>query len=190
MYVIIDKPIDGMLDYFRNAGLNVSRIFSSIKEARDTVLMQIMKSKMIVVDTGTGQFTNMTARAELIDLLGIGDDENKVTVFYSDSVIRSEVGYSREVEDKQIEWVKYQSTAQVVAYMLSTKKDDNYIKDSEYSNSAKIVENLRCRGVKVDTSNTENAHLGECQINTSDIISKQTGDSGEYKLLEGYVIEI
>lgn len=189
LYMIVDKPIDGMLQYFRNYGLNVSRIFSSIKEARDVVLMQVIKSKMVVIDTGTGRFTSMASRNELTDLLGIGDDDNSTIVFYSDSVIKTEVEYSKELENKQVNWVKYKSTAQVLAYLLKNKGKEEYVPDGEYTKAAEIVEDLRHRGFGVQDA-LERVNIGEVQINTSDIINKQAGKNSEYNEIPGYVIEV
>lgn len=190
LYMIIDKPIDGMLHYFRSYGLNVSRIFSSIKEARDVVLMQVIKSKLIVIDTGTGRFTSMASRNELTDLLGIGDDDNSTIVFYSDSVIKTEVEYSRELENKRVDWVKYKSTAQVLAYLLKNKGKEEYVPDGEYTQAAKIVEDLSHKGFKLSDEALDMVNMGEVQINTSDIISKQTGENSEYSEIPGYTVEL
>lgn len=190
LYMIIDKPIDGMLHYFRSYGLNVSRIFSSIKEARDVVLMQVIKSKLIVIDTGTGRFTSMASRNELTDLLGIGDDDNSTIVFYSDSVIKTEVEYSRELENKRVDWVKYKSTAQVLAYLLKNKGKEEYVPDGEYTQAAKIVEDLSHKGFKLSDEALDMVNMGEVQINTSDIISKQTGENSDYSEIPGYTVEL
>lgn len=189
LYLIVDKPIDGMLEYFRNYGIKVSRIFSNIKDARDTLLMQIEPTKVVVIDAGTGRFANMAARKDLIDLMGISDEDNKTTVFYSDLIIKSEVEYSPEVQSKSMEWVRYQSTAHVVAHLLQNKKKIKFIEDGEYADASPIVENLKIKGFKNKVP-AEPVKLGAVQINTSDIISRGRATDDGYSLLQEYKIEL
>ena len=61
LYLIIDKPVHGILKYIRESGLKVSNMFSNIKEAKDAVLMQTEPTRIVVVDTGTGRFTTPSA---------------------------------------------------------------------------------------------------------------------------------
>lgn len=188
LYAIIDKQIDGLLNYFRNFGINVSKIFYNIKDARDALLMQIEPSKIIVIDTGTGRFANMAARKDLIDLMGISDEENHTTVFYSDSIIKTEVEYTKEVKDKQIEWVKYNSTAGVVAYLLQKMPGTEYVIDGGYSKAAEISKTLKLKGFK-DNTWTNNS-LGIVQINTSEINHMCDSDTAPYTLLNAYDLYI
>ena len=188
LYVIMDKHVDGTLEFFRNFGLNVSRIFNNISDARDVLMMQIQPSRIVVVDTGTGRFTSMTSRKELIDLMGISDEENKTTVFYSDSVIKKEIEYAKEVEDKYIEWIKYTSTSMVLATLLQYGVSERYIIDNEYKEVAPVVKTLNCHGVAL--KDIEKVNIGPVIINTSDIVSKQTEEIDGYEMLEEYVISI
>ena len=188
LYAIIDRPIDGLLNYFRDYGVNVSKIFNSIKDARDALLMQIEPSKIMIIDTGTGRFANMAARKDLIDLMGISDEENQTLVFYSDSVIKTEVEYTKEVKDKQIKWVKYKSTAGVVAYMLQNMPGNEYVNDGGYKPAAEPVKSNQHMGYK-DNSFTKSS-LGMVQINTSDIASMHDCDTAPYSLLDAYDVYI
>lgn len=188
LYMITDKPINGVIKYFDNFGVKVSKVFSNIQDARDVLLMQIHPSKVIVVDTGTGRFTNMSARKDLIDLMGISDDENLTTVFYSDSVIKTEVEYNSEVEDKQIDWYKYKSTAHVLAYLLQCSSTENYVLDGETADIVDISEDLTFKGITLTTY--EKSNIGNVQINTSDIVAKQQVESDEYELMDEYLIEV
>ena len=188
LYVIMDKHVDGTLEFFRNFGLNVSRIFNNISDARDVLMMQIQPSRIVVVDTGTGRFTSMTSRKELIDLMGISDEENKTTVFYSDSVIKKEIEYAKEVEDKYIEWIKYTSTSMVLATLLQYSMSERYIIDNEYKEVAPIVKTLACRGTAL--TGTEKVNIGSVLINTSDIVAKQTEEIDGYEMLEEYTVNV
>lgn len=129
LYLIADKTYPGMLSYFRHYGSKVTRIFNNIKEAKDSLIMQIEPCKIVIIDSGTGKFTSMSARKSLMELLSISDDDNRIAIFYTDSVIMSEAKNTAVVEDKDITWHKYRTTADVLATLLQNLKKENYIYD-------------------------------------------------------------
>ena len=134
LYLVIDKPVEGLLNYFRMSGVNVSNIYSDIGEAKNEVIMQSDPLRIVIVDTGLGKFTTTTMRAELIDMMGISDDQNRTTVFYTDSALKVDTLHTLGKSGKDIDWFKYQSTALVVATLLSYNED--YILNSESDNLA------------------------------------------------------
>lgn len=134
LYIVADRVLPGELEYFRENGVSVSQIFNSIEDASTALIMQVMPTRLVVIDTGNGRFTNMAARRQLIDMLGIGADaETDVSVFYTDTVIKAEVDNAEHVERDMIDWLKYRSTADVVANILigSKKHNEVYVYDSE-----------------------------------------------------------
>lgn len=126
LYIIIDKPVFGLINYFRESGLKVSNIFSDITEAKNAVLMQSEPTRIVVIDTGLGRFTTTTMRAELIDMLGISDEQNKTTVFFTDSVLKVDTNRALGKSGKNIDWIRYQSTAIVAATILEYKEQYKY----------------------------------------------------------------
>lgn len=134
LYLVIDKPVEGLLNYFRMSGVNVSNIYSDIGEAKNEVIMQSDPLRIVIVDTGLGKFTTTTMRAELIDMMGISDDQNRTTVFYTDSALKVDTLHTLGKSGKDIDWFKYQSTALVVATLLSYNEE--YILNSESDNLA------------------------------------------------------
>ena len=134
LYLVIDKPVEGLLNYFRMSGVNVSNIYSDISEAKNEVIMQSDPLRIVIVDTGLGKFTTTTMRAELIDMMGISDDQNRTTVFYTDSALKVDTLHTLGKSGKDIDWFKYQSTALVVATLLSYNEE--YILNSESDNLA------------------------------------------------------
>lgn len=168
LYMIIDKPIDGMLQYFRSYGLNVSKIFSNIADARNALMMQVNPARIVIVDTGNGSFNSMSARKQVIDIMGLGDDENKITIFYSDTNLKSEIEASKEIQKKALTWYKYKTTAHLLACMLQSK-DCNYISDGGYRDASSIVANLDQTFWKnINFKDTEEHNLLPI-INSSDI---------------------
>lgn len=127
LYIVTDRPLPGLLTYFRENGVNVSNIFSTIEDARDVVLIQTRPCRIAIIDTGLGKFTATKVRKNLIDLLGICDEHNRVTVFYSDSVIKMEAIEELGKNRQGIDWFRYPSTVGVVATLL--KYRERYIQD-------------------------------------------------------------
>lgn len=190
LYIIADKCNPGMLEYFRSYGANVSKIFTNIEEARDTLLIQVVQSRLVVLDTGTGRFTNMGTRKALIDLLGICDEDTRISVFYTDSVIKEEVSNAEEVEDKLITWHTYRSTADVLANILQNSKKENYIFDNEAASVDNTVDEncLNIKGLPVACE--ESMDLGLPSIRPDEIrINMVENDSTDGEI-EGYKIKI
>lgn len=190
LYIIIDKELPGLLSYFRYFGLNVSRVFTSIEAGRDNLITQMDPSRAIIIDTGTGRFTSMVTRRELLDLLGICSNDSRLTVFYTDKVIMSEVDDSLEIDKKKISWMHYRTTAEVVAYCLSLKKYENYIfdqsPDSEKLEHSSNILSFGCKdtGIKLDDKAVPSI------INLDDIRSNMLDNATEDTLLPAYKIRV
>lgn len=139
LYVIIDRDIPGLVRYMTESGLKVSGIYNSITEVKNAVLMQSEPTRIVVIDTGLGKFTTTKMREELIDMLGISDEQNKTTVFYTDSVLKIDTNKSLGKSGKSIEWIKYTTTSIVVAtimsyeetYVYDTRAEDNLTETEE-----------------------------------------------------------
>lgn len=193
IYVIIDKDISGITTYFRDYGINVSKVFTNIEAARNTIIMQTEPTKIVVVDTGSGKFASMAARKSLIDLIGIGDENSKITVFYSDTIIKNEVSYAKEVNDKDIKWIKYLSTPQVLATLLQNKGTDEYVIDSEYAEVKELKFTLDSMGIK-DT-HYKGIDIGPVIIDTPEITyhvasNDENNQDHRYRSIEAYKVEI
>ena len=180
LYIIIDKPINGMLSFFRSYGANVSRIFSRLDNlvdedggvveegAKDTILMQVDPTRIVFIDTGTGRFTNMGSRKALVDLIGVSDNDTKVSIFYTDSVIESEISSNISIDLKRIDWHKYISTTDVLYHILKKAEKENYVLDMEdVDDYDKDKVSLAVRGFRVRTE--EPVDLGLPAISAMDI---------------------
>lgn len=136
LYVVTDKPTRGLVEYMRSCGLNVTNIYDNIADMRNILLMQFENTRIAIIDSGTGKFITPTIRRELIDMIGANDDDTRFTVFYTDSILRSDANTELGKAAKTIEWIKYQSTPIFVASMLC-HENENYIIDkaNEYKES-------------------------------------------------------
>lgn len=186
LYIIVDKPVVGLINYFRESGVKVSNIFSDITDAKNAVLMQSEPTRIVVIDTGLGKFTTTTMRAELIDMLGISDEHNKTTVFYTDSVLKVDTNRALGKSGKNIDWVPYKSTAIVAAAILSYR--ENYIYDSadedDKLESAKAL--LNFKGLTLANSN--NPRMNITGFSSDSILTHVV--NSEEGLIEGFEVAL
>ena len=131
LYIISDKKQPGLINYFRECGLKVSNVFSDITTAKNSIIMQSMPTRIVIIDSGMGKFTTATMRSELIDMLGISDEQNRTTVFYTDSALKVDTMSSLGKAGKVIDWIVYSSTHVVAATILNY--NESYVYDMEES---------------------------------------------------------
>lgn len=189
LYIITDRHLPNMLQYYRERGVNVSNIFDSIEDARSALILNIEKSRLVILDTGMGQFSNMGTRRQIIDLIGISDEENRISVYYTDSVIKSEVEYSDEVTGRKISWHKYRSTADVVAHILK-HKNEHYVldfnADKDGSDSKPVY--MDRPGFKVDIEKVP--VIGTMAFTSKDVMRHLDEESAEVNQLEAYEVHM
>lgn len=187
LYLVIDRQSHGLLNYFRESGINVSNIYNTIEDARNTILMQPEPCRVLIADTGLGRFTNTKTRQELIDMLGICDINNRITVFYTDSVLKADSTRELGKAKLDIDWIKYEGTASMVANTLSYK--ENYIMDDYIDDLDTIPEKEDI--YKIKGFNT-NAPYGEQiyvrGLDSTDLINNML--SSEEGLLQGYKVNM
>lgn len=189
LYIITDRHLPNMLQYYRERGVNVSNIFDSIEDARSALILNIEKSRLVILDTGMGQFSNMGTRRQIIDLIGISDGENRISVYYTDSVIKSEVEYSDEVMGREISWHKYRSTADVIAHILK-HKNEHYVldfnADKDGSDSKPVY--MDRPGFKVDVEKVP--VIGTMAFTSKDVMRHLDEESAEVNQLEAYEVHM
>lgn len=188
LYIIMDKSNPSTLQYYRECGINVSKIFTNINDAKDTLLMQINPVKILIVDTGTGRFSAMGSRKELLDLMGICDEDARISVYYTDTVIKSEVEYNESLEERNIHWHRFKSNTDVVAHLLRNIGKENYIYDNE--DKDKVSETpediLDFTGFKFDEPKQIN--IGEPSITLNDIKVHMVDNESTEDEIESYNI--
>jgi hypothetical protein len=159
----MDKAPMGMLTYFRDYGAKVSKIYKNIQDAEQDFVMQVGHVRLIIVDSGTGVFASTRSRAKLASLAGAIDDEKKITIFYSDSLIKYDIVNQTQYDgginfEKDIEWFKYKSTPDLLARILkmnkkqnftySHNKDDEHFENVHKKNKDGEAEFLKFKGVQ------------------------------------------
>lgn len=144
LYILADKIQPGVLSYLRAYGLNVTAIFTNVDTARGYLLMQTNPTRIVIIDSGTGKFLTSTVRNELVDMIGVNGEDSKFTVFYTDNDLKQCAIDSLGKDAKNVEWLKFKSTAIVAAIML--KHNENYIIDADMNmEEAQYDESILCK---------------------------------------------
>lgn len=191
LYIVTDRPKTNMIKYMRGAGLKVSRIFSTITQATDRLMMQTDPCRLVIMDTGMGKFTSTIERAKLIDMLGIADEDTQVMVFYTDSAIKSDAYDAMETQIyKRIKWFKYASTPEVIARVLALKENYKLPANSEKVIEYTFEEAMKSKGMEkldIKTGYKKGASIGIPAIST-DLLNMNMLNSKE-ELLEEFDVK-
>ena len=189
LYIITDRKNPYMLEYMRQFDINVTRIFTNITEAKDTLLMQVNPAKIVIVDTGTGRFSTIGQRKELIDLMGIADDEAMISVYQTDTVLRSEIKYNEAFDSRDIHWHKYKSTADIVAHLLNNKGREKYVIDLDDKEEIQEIPSniLQFKGLPFLEPQHMDVNMGSAALKLSDILNNMTLINDKENELESYI---
>ena len=150
LYVLSDRAINFELEYYRQCGLNVVKVFHDIKDMLALMMFELRDMRIAIIDSGKGEFTSSAGRDELIDVLGSAGENVKFTVFFTDSAVKEEA--KRKLGDiyKRISWTKFNTTQVAIATLLSSYNENYVLDDSEKQIEADEKENydLKFKGDK------------------------------------------
>lgn len=182
LYIIVDKAKSGMYEYLRGLGICVSEIFTDIKSARGRLFTISDPVRIVVVDSGTGQFIAPTIRKDLIDMMGLADEDTKFTVFYTDSILKSDTTDTLGKSAKDIEWIKYNGTVSMAANIMS--HNEKYV----YSDSVDdTIQNVSRDILNYVGEQNEDIKLEEQNrqfLNSKELLEMM--QSSEYKELKSF----
>ena len=185
LYIITDKDNINLINYYRGYGLNVSNIFTNLDDARNATVMSIEKIRLVIIETGTGKFTSIAARKDLLDIAGLANDDINISIFYTDNIVKKEIEYDASVDISKVKWYKYRSTADVLANMLqySKKYKENYILDAMAQKTKDKDENIL--EFKGGTDKYKSSDLGSPLLSLKDIILHHENED-ESEEIEAY----
>ena len=186
LYIIADKKENGLTTYFRECGIKVSSVYDDITEAKNAVLMQSLPTRIVIIDSGKGKFTLTKVREEIIDMLGISDEQNKTTVFFTDSVIKVDTMRALGKAAKQIDWLQYKSTPIVAATILAYRENYVYDMEDEADEIADEKTILSMEGFKYRGEESE--RMGVVGITPKAVLDNIVNEDGTE--LEGFVINL
>lgn len=181
LYLVSDKAVPGLLEYLNDCGLAVTDIFDGVEPLKNTLLLQSSRARIVIIDSGTGRFISPNVRKELVDIIGMNDENLQFTIFYTDNILKSTTIQELGKMGKELEWVKYSSTVVVAAYLLMKHEKYNIrrkaMSDAEYSQK---VDSLRKKLKYIKGSEVPNRKpeaLPQLTVNPDDIVAHFEGDT-------------
>lgn len=126
LYILTERYVPNLAEKAAKCGLYINEIFNNIEETKVAMLIETRPSRLVIVESGLGKFTRTTTRQELVDLIGLCDVDKKVAVFYTNSLIKSEVQKVLTRRQGSISWYYYKGTMDVLEKLLEL--GEKYIK--------------------------------------------------------------
>lgn len=124
LYVLMERDIKGFDIYAKEHGLPITKCFTSVDDARLSLLLEVRPTRLIIIESGLGKFTNTLTRKEIIDLIGMCDSADKVvSVFYTNSILKTDtISALGKRKSTQLVWYKYVNTYDVIKEILKLKE--------------------------------------------------------------------
>lgn len=189
LYIVVDRKIPNLVSYLRERGLMVSNVFENINEAKDMLILQGENCRLVIMETGSGKFTGTATRREIVDIIGLSDENTQVSVFYTDSIVKSETTRIIDKKTKRIDWVKYTTTLEMAVRVLAY--EENYVLGDGYDDIEEVDENkimgMRLEKTKLDPK-FEKGNMSNGGF-TSKIIEEQVVEAKD-NLLPSYDIRV
>ena len=185
LFVLTDKLTPHMMEFARDSGLAVSNIFTSVDDLKSLLMTTFGVTRIVVVDSGTGRFVAPATRKDLIDAIGMADDDVKFTVFYTSNLLKEDAKNTLTDNSANVEWVPYKCTSVCVAVMLMHKAEE-YVYDSvAYADAEKFEDDIMKHVGKDSRCNLDEPSVS--MLNLSNLYQRMFSD--ESKELPAFSIE-
>lgn len=185
LFVLTDKLTPHMMEFARDSGLAVSNIFTSVDDLKSLLMTTFGVTRIVVVDSGTGRFVAPATRKDLIDAIGMADDDVKFTVFYTSNLLKEDAKNTLTDNSANVEWVPYKCTSVCVAVMLMHKAEE-YVYDSvAYADAEKFEDDIMNHVGKDSRCNLDEPSVS--MLNLSNLYQRMFSD--ESKELPAFSIE-
>ena len=185
LFVLTDKLTPHMMEFARDSGLAVSNIFTSVDDLKSLLMTTFGVTRIVVVDSGTGRFVAPATRKDLIDAIGMADDDVKFTVFYTSNLLKEDAKNTLADNSDNVEWVPYKCTSVCVAVMLMHKAEE-YVYDSvAYADAEKFEDDIMKHVGKDSRCNLDEPSVS--MLNLSNLYQRMFSD--ESKELPAFSIE-
>lgn len=185
IFVLTDKLTPHMMEFARDSGLAVSNIFTSVDDLKSLLMTTFGVTRIVVVDSGTGRFVAPATRKDLIDAIGMADEDVRFTVFYTSNLLKEDAKNTLTDNSANVEWVPYKCTSVCVAVMLMHKAEE-YVYDSvAYADAEKFEDDIMKHVGKDSRYNLDEPSVS--MLNLSNLYQRMFSDEG--KELPAFVIE-
>lgn len=185
LFVLTDKLTPHMMEFARDSGLAVSNIFTSVDDLKSLLMTTFGVTRIVVVDSGTGRFVAPATRKDLIDAIGMADEDVKFTVFYTSNLLKEDAKNTLTDNSANVEWVPYKCTSVCVAVMLMHKAEE-YVYDSvAYADAEKFEDDIMKHVGKDSRCKLDEPSVS--MLNLSNLYQRMFSD--ESKELPAFIIE-
>lgn len=146
LYVLIEEVKMGIVDYFKNNGIEIKILTKDIDEARMALILSEENSRIVIVETGIGEFSLPEAKTDIADLLGVCEEDKKdFTIIYSTTSFKTDVLKMSNV--KNGDCIRYENTVTI----LNKLKEYNEIYTTPGAKDLTVDDVLNAKGKKIDS---------------------------------------
>lgn len=164
LFFLTERKMPGLYEYARAYGINIKNIFNNIEDAEVGMVIEEKPTRLVVIESGLGKFIRTANRKDLANLMGLsaGNDDKKITIFYTDSVLLSDARKVMGRRYKELSCHKYRGTIEVIRELL--KLGENYIEGAQ-GDQENLEYALRFKGVHVEVEKSKiELGVGDCLL--------------------------
>ena len=173
LYLLVENQKSGIVEYFKEHGVEITKIFESIEDAKVEMLIAVNKVRLVIIENGNGRFITSEARSDIADLVGMADgDSKRVTVLYTNSCIRTDIRKKNKRALESMDIAQYSNTVGVLNKLNSYNERYN----SGGASDIQIDKKLDFEGERVRLIG-ENQAKRELKTDLLKLISDESGDS-------------
>lgn len=124
LFILCDNATNKFKEYIEETEIGAIQVYSSIDKARDELMLEFDEYRIVIVDTGTGKFSGIAQRRDIVDILGMMDDGCTASIFYTDEALRSDIKQHMGKNIGKVSMTRYNGTADMILEL--TKLGEKY----------------------------------------------------------------
>lgn len=173
LYILCDNPTNKFKQYIENSGICADKIYESIEQARNELLLEYDTYRLVIVDTGTGKYSGVAQRRDIVDLLGMMDKDCKTSLFYTDEALKQDIRQNTS-RDGRISITRYEGTPDLVLEIM--RIGERYRGKYKADTKETYERNLK----PLDIEGAEKFRYRSSLVSTEDIRESMNSDSNDY----------
>lgn len=114
LFILCDNATNKFKEYIQETEIGAATVYSDIDKARDELMLEFDAYRLVIVDTGTGKFSGIAQRIDIVDILGMMDDGCTASIFYTDEALRADIKQHIGKNTNKIGMTRYNGTADMI----------------------------------------------------------------------------